>query len=85
MVLRVCLLPSVRRTSQSPSARPALSVSRNCQPAADRTTVRPGLRFAGDTVRQANTGEVRELRRGMRDMKELVADLALENRLPKKA
>ena len=38
-------------------------------------------RLAGDTARQANTGEVRELRREMRDMKELVADLALENRL----
>ena len=42
-------------------------------------------RLAGDTARQANTGEVRELRREMRDMKELVADLALENRLLKKS
>ena len=42
-------------------------------------------RLAGDTTRQANTGEVRELRREMRDMKELVADLALENRLLKKS
>ena len=32
-----------------------------------------------------HTGEVRELRREMRDMKELVADLALENRLLKKS
>ena len=40
-------------------------------------------RLAGDTARQANTGEVKELRREMRDMKELVADLALENRLLK--
>ena len=42
-------------------------------------------RLAGDTTRQANTGEVRELRREMHDMKELVADLALENRLLKKS
>ena len=30
-------------------------------------------RLAGDTERQANTGEVKDLRREMRDMKELVA------------
>ena len=41
-------------------------------------------RLAGDTARQANTGEVKDLRREMRDMKELVADLSLENRLLKK-
>jgi len=42
-------------------------------------------RLAGDTERQANSGEVKELRREMRDMKELVADLTLENRLLKKS
>ena len=41
-------------------------------------------RLAGDTERQANTGEVKDLRREMRDMKELVADLSLENRLLEK-
>ena len=41
-------------------------------------------RLAGDTARQANATEVGDLRREMRDMKELVADLALENRLLKK-
>ncbi|WP_295317715.1 IS3 family transposase [Roseobacter sp.] len=41
-------------------------------------------RLAGDTERQANSGEVRDLRREMRDVKELVADLTLENRLLKK-
>jgi transposase len=41
-------------------------------------------RLAGDTERQANTGEVKDLRREMRDMKELVAELTLENRLLKK-
>ncbi len=42
-------------------------------------------RLAGDTERQANSGEVRDLRREMRDVKELVADLTLENRLLKKS
>lgn len=42
-------------------------------------------RLAGDTARQANTGEVKDLRREMRDMKELVAELSLENRLLKKS
>ena len=42
-------------------------------------------RLAGDTERQANTCEVKDLRREMRDMKELVADLWLENRLLKKS
>ena len=42
-------------------------------------------RLAGDTERQANPGEVRELRPQMRDVKELVADLTLENRLLKKS
>jgi len=42
-------------------------------------------RLAGDTARQANTGEVKNLKREMRDMKELVAELSLENRLLKKS
>ena len=42
-------------------------------------------RLAGDTARAATTGEVTILRREVRDMKVLVADLALENRLLKKA
>ena len=42
-------------------------------------------RLAGDTARQANTGEVKDLRREMAAMKELVADLSLENRLLKKS
>ena len=41
--------------------------------------------LAGDTERSASTGEVKELRREMRNMKELVADLALENRVLKKS
>jgi transposase len=42
-------------------------------------------RLAGDTARAATTGEVTTLRREVRDMKVLVADLALENRLLKKS
>jgi len=42
-------------------------------------------RLSGDTARQATTGEVKGLKREMRDMKELVAELSLENRLLKKS
>ena len=42
-------------------------------------------RLAGDTGRQASSGEVKGLRQGMRDLKELVAELSLENRLFKKS
>ncbi len=42
-------------------------------------------RLAGDTARQATSGEVKNLKREMRDMKELVAELSLENRLLKKS
>ena len=41
-------------------------------------------RLAGDTARQANTGEVKGLRAEAMALKELVADLSLENRLLKK-
>ena len=41
-------------------------------------------RLAGDTMREANTGEVKELRREARDLKEVVAEQALELRLLKK-
>lgn len=42
-------------------------------------------RLAGDTERQASSGEVKDLRRAMNGLKELVADLTLENRLLKKS
>ena len=41
-------------------------------------------RLAGDTARAATTGEVHDLRRETRALKECVADLTLENRLLKK-
>ena len=42
-------------------------------------------RLAGDTARAATTGEVQDLRRETRALKEAVADLTLENRLMKKS
>ncbi len=42
-------------------------------------------RLAGDIVRQANTGEVTDLRREARDLKEVVAEQTLELRLLKKS
>lgn len=41
--------------------------------------------LAGDTEREANTGEVQGLRREARDLKEAPAETMLENRLLKKA
>ena len=42
-------------------------------------------RLAGDTQREARSDEVVEMRREMRDLKEVVADLTLENRVLKKS
>ena len=42
-------------------------------------------RLNGDTERAATGGEVKDLRHEVRNMKELVADLTLENRLLKKS
>ena len=42
-------------------------------------------RLAGDTARAATTDEVRDLRRETGALKEVVADLVLENRLLKKS
>jgi transposase len=42
-------------------------------------------RLAGDTAREATGGEVQDLRRESRALKEVVADLTLENRLLKKS
>src|SRR3546814_16249634 len=42
-------------------------------------------RLAGDTARAATTGEVHDLRREARALKECVANLTLENRLPKQS
>jgi transposase len=41
-------------------------------------------RLAGDTARAATSGEVKDLRREATALKEVVADLTLENRLLKK-
>lgn len=42
-------------------------------------------RLAGDTARQASSPEVKDLRREAGDLKEVVAELTLENRLLKKS
>lgn len=42
-------------------------------------------RLAGDTARDATSGEVKDLRSEMTALKEAVADLTLENRLLKKS
>jgi len=42
-------------------------------------------RLAGDTQREANTGEVRDLRRENSQLKEALAEEMLENRLLKKS
>jgi transposase len=42
-------------------------------------------RLAGDTERQATSGEVKDLRREMSALKEALADVLLENRLLKKS
>jgi transposase len=42
-------------------------------------------RLTGDTARAATSGEVTDLYREVGDMKVLVADLTLENRLLKKS
>ena len=41
-------------------------------------------RLAGDTARQATSGEVKDLRAEALALKEVVADLTLENRILKK-
>ena len=42
-------------------------------------------RLAGDTAREASTGEVKDLRREARNLKEVVAEQTLEIRLLKKS
>jgi len=42
-------------------------------------------RLSGDTARQASSGEVKDLRREMQDLKEALAEQMLENRLLKKS
>ena len=42
-------------------------------------------RLSGDTARQVSSGEVKELRHEMHDLKEALAEQVLENRLLKKS
>lgn len=50
-----------------------------------RNFMRPGKRLADDTARAATSSEVKELRRESRDLKEVVAEQALELHLLKKS
>ena len=42
-------------------------------------------RLSGDTARQASPGEVKDLRKEMRDLKEALAEQVLDNRLLEKS
>ena len=42
-------------------------------------------RLSGDAARQASSGEVKDLRKEMRDLKEALAEQVLDNRLLKKS
>ena len=42
-------------------------------------------RLSGDTARQASSGEVKDLRKEMRDLKEALAEQVLDNRLLEKS
>ena len=42
-------------------------------------------RLRGDTVREANSGEVSELRKENGELKQLVAEVSLKNRVLKKS
>ena len=59
---------------------------RACITVGRRNSFEAGKRaLNGDTDRAASTSEEKDLRYGVRDMKELVADRTLENRVLKKA
>ena len=77
-------------TARSGVAAPILSRSRRHNRTSSAWFLRASLeavkrRLAGDTARAATTGEVQDLRREARALKECVADLTFENRLLKKA
>ena len=61
------------------------SISQNLHSRWSKEFLEPGKkRLAGDTAREATSDEVRTLRREAGALKEVVADLTLENRLLKK-
>jgi hypothetical protein len=64
------------RQKSVPEKEPATQVVKN---------IRRATRLAGDTARAATSDEVKDLRRETSALKEVVAELTLENRLLKKS
>src|SRR3954447_20881587 len=80
-----CSKVSVARTAL-PSCVAARGSRRTCTIAGRRTFLEAGKkRLAGDTARAATSDEVNDLRREAMALKEVVADLTLENRVLKKS
>src|SRR6202044_2724426 len=71
----------------SPNSVGARASPRRCTMAGRKSSWRParGDSLAGDTARAATSDEVKDLRREAQALKEVVADLTLENRLLKKS
>jgi hypothetical protein len=69
----------------SPSSAAARGSSRTFITAGGKTFSRGKKRLAGDTARAATSDEVKDLRRETSALKEVVAELTLENRLLKKS
>jgi transposase len=70
----------------SPSSAAARGSSRNLYYRWSKDFLEAGKkRLAGDTVRAATSDEVKDLRREASALKEVVAELTLENRLLKKS
>ena len=70
----------------SPNSVGARASPHRCTTAGRRSSLRPAKRrLAGDTTRAATSDEVKDLRREAQALKEVVADLTLENRLLKKS
>src|SRR5437660_19704 len=75
---------AARRASQSSAV--VRGSSRTCIIAGRRIFSKPARkRLAGDTARAATSDEVKDLRREASALKEVVAELTLENRLLKKS
>jgi hypothetical protein len=81
---RILLTKHLRGAHPDPGAG-AKGSSRTSITAGRRNFWRPKKRLAGDTARSATAHEVTELRREAGALKEVVAELVLENRLLKKS
>src|SRR3982751_2684655 len=84
-----CLIFAPLKGYDEPEILPS-QLSRLCLIGADAGQSKEFLeagkrRLAGDTARAATPGEVKDLRREATALKEVVADLTLENRLLKKS